>query len=640
MKKIKKLLLASVCLLGLAGCGAEGEGSSSPEASTIKGTPDLNSAVWTWEEDASGGYVTTLYLTYSDGQNGGAEHFWKIVPEAEVLTEATCVEDGLIRYTARFDANGVRLESHKDVAVPAKGHQYVSYHGDEQYHYPTCACGKVDYSQPAEHVFADDGNGMTESCSLCRYSRFNSEYLENKIPNAKKQIAGYETSSTLEEALSHIAINQSSSDLANALTEEDCARLTSEERAKLLSVLYDYSLFLNAGDYHSYKFSLPAVFDYSFEERKETDPEYGTLSCIDLPASIPVRSVNIYPDGHIDSRPDNGIAVDYQATVYNGIEIPSFPAISDSIQEIGFMLYVPTSGIEYRILSYKSFPSSLGGDNRTYLNEDTPLQEGWNFISFSDFAPFKDKTHLFLEIKDSGGSMPKGVYKMSSMLAKYGKSEELLEDIASLASLDLLSFQNFEQTKNAFALYSRFNDSLKKLVPYANKLEELHQRIEGKFSLPYGSSITVTDNRDLSTAMPLSKIEGNSMYQLNLSSTFFKGTIKASDPIPCPNQTLGFLTYQQGETYFGADADDSLSLLDVYWNSFVETVSVPLGGGWVLHYVPLDRIEEYVEKGAETIYSSNFIRFQMTGIALSLEYPLYLSTLYSFDTSLLQEANL
>ncbi len=640
MKKINKLLLASLCLSGLAGCGGESAPSSSAGEPSAVGSPDLNSAVWIWNEDPSGAYTATLYLTYFEGQEEGAERSWKVTPEAEVVKEATCVSDGEVRYTARFDVGGIRLESHKDVRIPAKGHQYTSFESDERYHYPACDCGKVDYSSPEEHAFVDDVNGMTESCSFCHYSRFTSEYSENKVPNAKKQIAEYKVSNTLEEALSHIAGNQSSLALANALNDEDCSALTAEERTKLLSVLYDYSLFLDAGDYHAYKFSLPATFDYSFQERKEEDPEYGTLSCVELPSTIPSRPVNKNADGHIDSRPADGIAVDYQATVYNGIEIPSFPTISDSIQEIGFMLYVPSANLEYRILSYKSFPSSLGSDNRTYLNEDTPLQEGWNFLSFRDFAPFKDKTHLFLEIKDENGSMPAGVYKATSMLAKYGESEELIQDIASLAGLASLSFQNFEQTQSVFALYSRFSDTLKKLVPNGDRLEELHRAIEGKFSLPYGSSISMTDNRDLSATMPLSKIAGNSMYRLNASSTVFKGTIKATDPIPCPNQTLGFLTYQQGESYFGGDAGDVLSLLDVNWGSFVDTTSVPLGGGWTLHYVPLDRIEEYVDKGAETIYHSNFIRFQMTGIDVSSESPLYLSTLYSFDVSLLQEGTL
>lgn len=637
MKKIERALLASLCLFGLAGCGNNAGDSSLGDASVIKGDPDLNSAVWMWNEDSSGNYVCTLYLTYFEEGKAGVEHAWKIVPETEVLKETTCVEDGKVRYVARFNADGIRLESHKDVVVPAKGHQFLSYKSNESYHYPLCACGKTDYTKGVSHVFADDENDMTESCSVCHYTHFSEEYLENKIPNAKKKIGEYELSNTLEEALSNISKNASSTLLAEALSEEDCAMLTEEERTKLLSVLYDYSVFLDAEDYHSFKFSLPASFDYPFEERKEEDSRYGVLSCFDIQETVPVRTVDLYGDGESDSRPSSGIAVDYQATVYNTIEIPSFPSISDSIEAIGFMFYAPVSNLEYRILSYKSFPSSLGSDNRTYLNADTPLQEGWNFISFSDLASFKEKTHLFIEIKDDVGAMPQGVYKVSSILAQHGKSEDVIADIASLPDPESLSFENFEQTKNTFALYSRFSDSLQKLVPNGAKLEKLNETIDGKFSLPYGSAIAVTDNRNLSDTMPLSKIKGNSMYKLNVSSSVYKGTIKATDPIPCPNETLGFLTYQEGESYFGKDSNDILSLLDVHWGSFVDTISVSLGDGWVLHYVPLDQIDQYVDEGAETIWSNNFIRFQMSGIAVSNEAPLYLSTLYSFDISLLKE---
>lgn len=640
MKKIKTLLCLFGAIITLSSCGSNNNQKDEKEPTKIEvlGNPDISTAYWEWQKNEANGYDVTLYLTYfaNEKDTEGTEVPIDVEPVRTTLSSNTCTEDGLDRYIATFVANGVTIQSYKDVITPKKGHNFTNYYDDGETHCLMCECGLIDRNNKIPHTYLDDGNYKTETCKYCNHKHFTDEYLKNKITNLKAIISSLHVPTDIEDAINNWNLNSLANTVIDALEPEDAKEFTNEEISKLISVAYTYRTFLDASKYNSFNVDSLIVEPYIINNSYENDNEYGSLRTFNLPTTIPQRMMSMTPEDPV-LHPASGIQVDYQATVYNTVEIPYFPQISAISREIGFKFYVPTEGIEYRLLGYYSFPNSLA-KTYNYLTNDVMLNQGWNTITFSDFSVFSNITHIFIEIKDSQGSMPAGDYKLTSIISRCDDASKLPSEISAMPSAQDIEFTYYEKILNSYNLYQSLDDKIKTFITGSDKLVECFNVINNKYSLPFGSSIYLTNSSQLNDPMPYKNINGNSMYGISTSaSSVFSGLIKAQDPLPCPHETLGFLSYQEGTDAFGGNPNTQFKLLDNMWGEYLTLTTVQIRENWYLHYVPLDKIDECLTKAAKTIYGASYIRLRLSGIPVSSvnQNSLYISTLYSFDTSLI-----
>ena len=639
MKKIKCFLLLLVSLTCLVSCSNNND-DDSEETIEVLGSADISTAFWDWQKDINGGYNVTLYLTYyqNEEDNKGVEKGISITPNKTTVKANNCTEDGLDRYIASYVVDGVTIQSHKDVITPAKGHHFTNYVDDGDAHLMSCECGLIDTENRIPHAYIDDNNQMSETCEFCNHTRFTDSYRANKISNIKNSIANLIVPHSLEEAVNNLTRNSVVYKLIDSLEDDDASKLTAEEMSKLLSVAYNYRIFMNASDYHSYKISTLTTESYVVNDDYIQDEEYGNLRTFNIPEAIPQRLVYNKKDEDPVINPASGVGVDYQNTVFNTIEIPNFPEISSVVNEIGFKIYVPVEGISYRLLGYYSFPSSLT-KAYAYINDDTLLNEGWNTITFTDFSSFKNITHIYIELKDCNGALPAGDYKLTSIISSYDDVSNLEEEIAQIPAINDLNITYCEKILSAYNLYNSLDSNVKEFINGRDKLLKSYNEYASKFTYSLGKSIYLTNSSDLYTPMNAYSIAGNTMYEINANGqSVFKGLIKASDPLNNAHETLGFLTYQEGDNdIFGNTNNTKFEAYNNTWGDYVILNTIHIYGNWYLHYIPLDMIDDYVINGAKTIYSASYIRFGVFGIPLKStnSNPLYISTLYSFDTSLI-----
>lgn len=621
---MNRLALVSLVLpFLLTGCQKDNNEQPNEEY----GNPIFSQTRWEWSK-TSKGYQAKAIIKYD---NNKVQKVDANVTESVIETK-TCVENGLIRYTASLDIDGIVLSDYKDEIIMATGHEYNQFMFDKDYHYKSCSCGAIESKEAHEFgkeeiIEAPDGwktpGRKKKVCSICNYEVETSvtdhdEYRQQVIEHAKQALDDFGEIPDVKDA-QILLKDKTIPEVYDYLTKEEIFSLPENYLKKLLSIMFDFRKVADVSQGACFKLleNDPEVVLNTTEE----DSTYGLLSVIDVKKQVELKPVPVGRN-HYEF---------YGESKYRSFNLASCPNIVSGDDSMVLYVNAPYAakvgfygdGTAVSKVKYESgLPVGINYfkfDKNDESKSIVELKEGWNTIVFTkDFIENMLANGIFrfdIDVISESGIAP-GVWKFSSLIAKGADTFDIYEKLNKLPELESVDFYQYSFVQEIYNTYFTLSSEVDNLFNKGNQIRALKAQVDSFVSLPLGN-YALPDDYDST----LYETEKGKCFKYTKRDKNGIGVLHGNNvkEIKSPFSCFGFVV----KGYDGA-----ISLFNPAKSAdIVNFKKVPLDNEWSLYLLDSEQIKiaNKVDFGADCWFRL-YIKYKN-----DVSSDIYQSQIYSFD---------